>query len=108
MNAFCLSNFDKEAMQLFVKYFVQKCELNLVPDKICYSIFFDVCTNSTSLHFGQQVHEKMKNDKNIKILTDSEIQSKLINMYGKCGMLGKCEEILDEIKKNEPEKYESD
>eukprot|EP01084_Bolivina_argentea_P282837 484246_1 len=103
MNAYCLSNLNKEAIQLFMKYFIDNTHLKLVPDRICYSIFFDVCTNSTSLYFGQQIHDKLKTDtKSGFILSDTEIQTKIINMYGKCGSLQKCKDMFENIKnKNE-------
>eukprot|EP01083_Nonionella_stella_P304786 1060666_1 len=108
MNAYCISNLNKETIQLFIQYFIERSDLKLIPDRICYSIFFDACTSSTSLYYGEKIHQQLKSNQNKKVLDDAEIQTKLINMYGKCSLVQKCEEILQGIEKNEPNKYKTE
>ena len=73
---------------------------------ICYDIVLDAATKETAYHFGMRVHEKLKLDNDDKwILDETEIQTNLIRMYGKCGLMGKCEEIWNDIKRRQNKKY---
>ncbi len=42
------------------------------------------------------------------MLSELRIQISLIHLYGKCGMMNKCEKILNEIKINENNKYKNE
>ena len=98
MNAYCKSNLNEECIELFKSLI----SLNIEPDVICYRLLFTACTNVTNYYYGSQFHDKLKNSKDLKwMLRVNEIQINLINMYGKCGMLDKSQEIFDDIKRNE-------
>ena len=97
MDAYCKSNLNEECIELFKSL----SSLNIEPDVICYALLFTACTNGTSYYYGTQIHEKLKNCKDLQyILRYPEVQTNLINMYGKCGMMDKCEEIFQDIDKN--------
>lgn len=108
MNALINCKDDQNCLKLFKD--INKINNNIKPNKICYSILFKACTFGTSYHFGKEIHELLIKDNNNNkwILNETEIQITLINMYGKCGILNKCDEIYNKIKLNEYNKYLSE
>lgn len=96
----------KQCMDLFDNI---EINYNLKLDDICCSIVLEACARNASLQFGIKLHNKLKNDNNLKwILSQTNIQIKLINMYGKCAMLNECQLIFNDIKSNDLKKYESE
>lgn len=103
MDAYCKCHKDKECLELYQKAI---SFYKLQPDIITYIIALTSCTNGTIYHFGKQIHDELKqNTDNHWMLNNIEIQTGLINMYGKCGQLVVCEQIFDDIKQHETDKY---
>lgn len=94
MDAYCKSNMNFEALKLF-KYYLNKQK----PDLICYVIALKACTQGTAYHIGLELHHKLKTDASfIDILHKCEIETSLINFYGKCGKLDIACDIFKESK----------
>eukprot|EP01083_Nonionella_stella_P009098 26367_1 len=103
LNALCKSRRNKECLALFKE---MKSKYDVEPNLICYAIVLTACTQSTSFYFGELIHKELMRNTHLQwMLHDEEIQSPLISMYGKCGMLQQAQQIFDNIKHNEPRKY---
>ena len=103
MNSYCISKMDKECIKLFQKigklYYVE-------PSMITYAVVLKACTQATMYHIGQDIHEKLKRNRKLEwMLKDVSIQLNLINLYGKCGMFQVAQDIFNDIRLNEREKY---
>ena len=101
MNAYSNNNLDRKCMDFFQN--IEK-HYNIKPDVISYAIVLKACKQATALHLGQQIHAQLTS----AMLINTDIQINLINLYGKCGRLSICEEIMEGIKQNEPKKYHSE
>eukprot|EP01083_Nonionella_stella_P213419 769793_1 len=107
MEALCDNDLSTESIHLFQN--MHQINETVRADHITYSIFFKACTQSTMFHFGHAMYCTLKTQLVHKhILNDLSVQINLINMFGKCGMMELCEEILNEIKTNEYHKYISE
>lgn len=105
MESYYNNKYYQQCFQLFDNIHSFK----LKPNLACYSIIFKNCTKTTSYYIGHKMHQQLKNDQYNKwILNDIQIQTKLINFYGKCGKTDECQKIFDDIKENQFEKYEND
>eukprot|EP01083_Nonionella_stella_P221530 791376_1 len=103
MKAYLNCNVNNECVQLFQD--ITK-RYGLQPNIVCYDVLLDAVTKDTAYHLGLQIHETLKSDEKSQwMLWETEIQTNLIHMYGKCGMLDACECILNEIRTLQYEKY---
>ena len=103
MDAYCKCNKDKECMELYGQIF---SIYKLQPDISTYIIALTSCTNGTMYHMGEDIHNRLKQDiDNQWMLQNTDIQTCLINMYGKCGQLKNCQRIFDRIQLSENDKY---
>ena len=69
---------------------------HLTPDVLTLINVFKACSAETLFYFGQRVHDRLKEQKAGRyLLKHPEVQAVLISFYGKCGVLGRCEDIFD-------------
>lgn len=105
MNAYYECDLNNECIELFKN--INNNWSHLMPDIVCYTIMLRACCQSTSYHFGQQIHDDLKININGNkwMLLDSNIQCGLINFYAKCSKLDICQQIFDDIKLYQFEEY---
>ena len=99
LEVYCGNEMHDECIELF-----ESMERNygVRPDVICISIVLEVCGRAGFLEIGQRLHLRMKEGVDWKwILSETHIQCKLINMYGKSGMVKECEEIFNGVEDGE-------
>eukprot|EP01083_Nonionella_stella_P155451 502167_1 len=93
MDAYCTSDMNAECLALFES--IEKV-YRLTPSMISYAVALKACTQCTMWHVGDAIYETLKSNAELHwMLRDISIQINLINLYGKCGMLGTCDEIFD-------------
>eukprot|EP01084_Bolivina_argentea_P173952 301317_1 len=105
MTVYFENGLNVQCIELFKKYYEQV----LKSDIISHIILFKACSLSSAYHFGKKIHNILQdtNDYNF-MLNDRSIQINLIHMYGKCGMVNVCQQIFDEIKETQYDKYCND
>ena len=108
MQTYCNANMNTECIDLFQN--IHNINDKLKPDILCYITVVTACTQATAYQFGSKIHNDLKNNINGNqwMLSELRIQISLIHLYGKCGMMDKCLEILNDIKINENEKYRNE
>eukprot|EP01083_Nonionella_stella_P092960 260353_1 len=91
MEAYCKNDLNSECLRLFdeIKH-INHCH----PDTISYAIAFKACTNGSCIQIGQRIHDELAGDMNVN-KEDVSVNVHLMNMYGKFGMIGVCEEIFN-------------
>eukprot|EP01083_Nonionella_stella_P197776 726837_1 len=105
MQTYCNANMNTECIDLFQR--IRSINSKLKPDILSYIVVVTACTQATAYQFGSAIHEELKHG-NQWMLSELRIQISLIHLYGKCGMMHKCEQILAEIETNENEKYRNE
>ena len=81
-------------------------EYDVEPNIVSYYCAESVCKYDCIRYWTEIYDGLNQNTRGHKwMLQDISIQISFINFYGKCGLLHICDEFLDEIKENEPEKY---
>ncbi|XP_024537308.1 pentatricopeptide repeat-containing protein At4g02750 [Selaginella moellendorffii] len=91
ISAYAHKGQDREALELFWR-------MDVKPDCISFLVVLDVCANSTILEQGKRLHARAIShglDSNAKVATA------LINMYGKCGLLGVALELFEKLEDKE-------
>eukprot|EP01083_Nonionella_stella_P091443 255674_1 len=97
MQAYCDCHLDVECIELFQT--LRTLHHKLVADHITYAIALKACTQATSYHIGQQIHETLRNDAELQwMLNETEIQTNLIHLFGKCGMMSVCQQLFEDSK----------
>lgn len=81
---------------------------SLKPNVICYRIMLSACSEGDLFQFGQDLHYKLRENKNRRILTDRSVQIHLIKMYGKMGMLTECNSMFGDIRKYQEEEWRNE
>ena len=103
LNGYYINELNSKCIELFESI---DTVYNLEANVVSYSILFKACAQSTLLHVGQCVHDELERTESNKwMLSQTTIQTNLINMYGECGELQICEDLMDKIKVSEPRKY---
>eukprot|EP01083_Nonionella_stella_P026725 73609_1 len=90
MDAYYNAGMLDECMQLFRHMSLLNNKLR--PDVISYVIMLKACTQATAYHFGCDIHRQLEEN---ELLNHVDIQTHLIRMYGKCGMLSQCQQIFE-------------
>ena len=108
MEAYCDCNMNNECIELFHQ--IKSINKDFIPNIGCYQIALKACTNGTQLDFGKTLHQDLLHnvDGNGWMLQESTIQCSLISMYGKYGLLNVCDDIFNDIKHNQQDKYLND
>eukprot|EP01083_Nonionella_stella_P003951 11357_1 len=107
MDAYCKSDMYTQCIELFKN--VNVVYRHLKPDVICFVIVFTSCIHGNEFIFGKQTHDSLKKDrKSHWLLRKSEIQASLILMYGTFGAIDVCEQIFEEIKQTQYNKYKNE
>ena len=101
MEAFCDNERAAECIALFKEMNAENSTNSSVttePDIISFKIVLKACAVGTAFHFGDSVYALM-DEKGIldDTTVDIGIWIHLINLYGKCGMMDRCEEIWDRV-----------
>ena len=65
------------------------------PDVITFICMLKACGSMGSVAMGEEVHVKVKNQQLWK--KDMVLGNALVDMYAKCGMLGKAQEVFNEL-----------
>ena len=77
------------------------------PDITSYQNVLQACANDSSLKVGTEISEELKQS-HTDWLNDPVIQTNLIDLYGKCGYLTKCDQLFEEIKREQFEIYQNE
>eukprot|EP01083_Nonionella_stella_P005605 16231_1 len=96
MKAYCNVDMNTECLDLFSD--LKRINDTLECDAITFATALKACAQSTSYREGEDIHNLLKHDTNKHLLHDSMIQTHLIHMYGKSGMLDECSRIFDQTK----------
>eukprot|EP01083_Nonionella_stella_P270015 913936_1 len=72
---------------------------HLQADIVCYTIVLLACFHTTSYHFGNEIYRNLQNnsDGNKWMLSDSNIQCAVIDLFGKTGHIETCQQIFDGV-----------
>eukprot|EP01083_Nonionella_stella_P133185 404886_1 len=101
LNVYCLNRMNSECLQLFERI---KSFHHLQPDIVSYQNVLQACSNDASIGRGKQISDELKQTHS-GWLKDVVVQMNLIQLYGKCGYLEKCDELFDEIRTYQPDIY---
>ncbi len=108
MEVYCDNNMFIECLEVY-KSLNEMNNSKVKPDLLTYINLFKACTHETAYYFGKMIHDTLRQEVYGKyILKHKEMQISLIHFYGKCGVIEKCEEIFEYIRKNEWDKLISE
>merc|ERR1711920_609887 len=93
MKAYNNANMSTQCIQLFND--LAQINDNLTCDAITFSSVLKACTQSTGYKDGESIRNILNDEANSHLLDTSMVQTNLINMYGKSGMLDECLELFD-------------
>ncbi|KAH7306475.1 hypothetical protein KP509_22G014800 [Ceratopteris richardii] len=71
----------------------------IFPNAITYACILKACGSIGALEMGQEVHKKVVEQGLLEL--NVVIGSALVDMYAKCGWLGKAQEIFDDLEKRD-------
>ena len=70
-------------------------EPDISPDSLTFSCILKACANTGSLEIGEEIHAMVR--KQCLLGKDLVLGTTLVDMYAKCGLLGKAQEVFDEL-----------
>ncbi|KAL5720965.1 hypothetical protein ACHQM5_013582 [Ranunculus cassubicifolius] len=82
----------EEALMLYHK---MKQQSNVQPDQYTFSSLLSLCADQAELHLGMQIHAHL-----IRLVCANQliIETELVEMYSKCGMMNYAQHIFDRMK----------
>ena len=103
MNAFAADERYTECLELFHDIGL---EYGLKPNVSCYKIIFPVCAAAGWVTAGTALHDALTEDVESQwIATETDVVMALIAMYGKFGIMERCQGIFGQIREEHPERY---
>eukprot|EP01083_Nonionella_stella_P028886 79610_1 len=91
MNMYCDHQMNTECIDVFDRYY-ETIRLD-VPTHV---IVLKACAQGRLLNFGQEIYDTLKTT---DLVNEASIQCGLIDMFGKCGMIEVCQQILSDSKR---------
>ena len=83
-----------DPQKAFILY-QKMCISSVKPTAYTFVALLKACTALKDLEGGQTIHAQI--DRNVSLKADDFISSALINMYVKCGSIGKAEEVFENV-----------
>ena len=74
---------------------MRRCKEKDSPNEVTYICILKACGSVRTIDKGKQIHEEIAN-KGL-LLNNIVLGNALVNMYVKCGMLAKAQEVLEEL-----------
>ena len=93
------NGFEHEAM----KYYIQMQDKGILPDGVTYVRILKICGILGSLEIGRDIDNKVR--KQGLLQKDIVLGNALVDMYAKCGLLAKAQEIFDNLKSKDIVSY---
>eukprot|EP01083_Nonionella_stella_P141861 437846_1 len=103
MNAYCDNQMNIECIELFKSWISHR---HLRMNHISLATALKAAIHESALHFGEAMAEHFKDNK--CIFNHIDVQLNFICLYGKCHKLNLCDQIFENIKTNEAQKYGTD
>ena len=74
---------------------MRRCKEKDSPNEVTYICILKACGSVRTVDKGKQIHEEFANK--CLLLNNIVLSNALVNMYVKCGMLAKAQEVLEEL-----------
>jgi pentatricopeptide repeat protein len=78
-----------------LNFFSQMKSEGLVPNNVTFSCILKACSSRRSIKLGQEIHAEV--EKQGLLEKDVVLGTTLVDMYGKCGMLHKAQQVFDRL-----------
>jgi pentatricopeptide repeat protein len=76
--------------------FSQMKSEGLAPNKVTFSCILRACGSRRSIELGQEIHAEVEKQ-GLLLEKDVVLGTALVDMYGKCGMLRKAQQVFDRL-----------
>ncbi|KAJ9147786.1 hypothetical protein P3X46_029907 [Hevea brasiliensis] len=100
ISCFAQNNRPTEALKLFNE--MLKADVNIQPDEMTLVSVVSACSQLGDVRYGSWIESYIKN---FGIEFDDHLVTALINLYAKCGNIGKAYELFDGLKKKDVVAY---